>query len=334
MADKQKQSGRLFRFFDLNRGDRLDALEEDTRPTIKRYFKLLGRRFWKLVSLNIMMLPMILPLLVIFYVTISSAKTPIANHAVFAPLYGANLIDPTPAVTTLLDLFGAQKSISVYQDITTYIIIGICILFLVITWGWQNVGSTYILRSMVRGEPVFLLSDYFYGVKRNLKQGFFMGLIDIVAIFLLIFDFTYFMGMPSSFWIDFCYFAILALVIIYFLMRFYIYLMLITFDMSIRKLLKNALIFSILGIKRNFMAVLGIVIITAINICLFALFAMTPLGIAVPLILPLLYYLAVTSFTSAFAAYPIIDRYMIEPYKHLNEEEYEEFEESVDEENQ
>lgn len=335
LTDKKKTGGRLFRFFDFNRGDRPDAIEEDTTPTLKRYFKLLGRRFWKLVSLNLMMLPMVLPLLLIFYVTISADKTPIANHPVFAQLYGANLIDPTPATTTLLDLFGAQKSIAVYNDVSTYVLIGICVIFLAVTWGWQNVGSTYILRSMVRGEPVFLFSDYFYAVRRNLKQGFLLGLIDVIAIFLLVFDFTYFMGMSGSFWIDFCYFAILALVVLYFFMRFYLYLMLVTFDMSLRKIFKNALIFSVLGFKRNIMAMLGIVLITSINVVLFALFAMTPLGIAIPLILPFLYYLAVTSFTSAYAAYPIIDRYMIEPYRHLNdEEEEEEYDEPAEEENQ
>ena len=276
------------------------------------------------------MIPMILPILIIFYATISAEKTPIANHAIFSQLYGANLIDPTPTTTTLLDLFGAQRSISIYNDVGTYVIIGVCVLFLAVTWGWQNVGSTYILRSMVRGEPVFLMSDYAYAVRRNLKQGFLLGLIDVVAIFLLVFDFTYFMGMPSSFWTDVCYFAIMALSILYFFMRFYIYLLLVTFDMSLKKIFKNALIFSILGMKRNFMGVLGIVLITSINVVLFALFAMTPLGIAIPLILPFLYYLAVTSFTSAYSAYPIIDRYMIEPYKHLNEDE-EEFDEPIEE---
>jgi uncharacterized membrane protein YesL len=330
LTDKKKTGSRLFRFFDLNRDNRPDAIEEDTTPSIKRYFKLLGRRFWKLVSLNIMMIPMILPILIIFYATISAEKTPIANHAIFSQLYGANLIDPTPTTTALLDLFGAQRSISVYNDIGTYVIIGVCVLFLAVTWGWQNVGSTYILRSMVRGEPVFLMSDYAYAVRRNLKQGFLLGLIDVVAIFLLVFDFTYFMGMPSSFWTDVCYFAIMALSILYFFMRFYIYLLLVTFDMSLKKIFKNALIFSILGMKRNFMGVLGIVLITSINVVLFALFAMTPLGIAIPLILPFLYYLAVTSFTSAYSAYPIIDRYMIEPYKHLNEDE-EEFDEPIEE---
>lgn len=326
LANKKKES-KLFRFFDFNRDNRPDAAEEDTTPTFKRYFKLLGRRFWKLISLNIMMLPMILPVFLAIYLYMGFDKTPSANNPIFSQLYGANLIESSTSSTLLLDLFGAQLNIPVYNDVTTYILIGVCIVFLAITFGWQNVGATYILRSMVRGEPVFMFSDYFYAVRRNLKQGFLLGLLDLVAIFLLVFDLMYFGSMPSSYWINVCYYAIFALIFLYFFMRFYIYLLLVTFDLSIRKILKNALIFTVLGWKRNLMAVVGIVIITAINIVLFPLFAMTPLGIAIPLILPFLYYLAVTSFTTAYAAYPIIDRYMIEPYR-TNESAEEESEEA------
>ncbi len=324
MADQKKSGGRLFRFFELHRDNRPDALEEDTTPTLKRYFKLLGRRFWKLVSLNLMMIPMILPVLLMFYVYISSPKTPIQNDVLFSQFYGANLIQPSADSTLLLDLFGAQREIAVYNNTLTYVLIAVCAVFLIVTWGWQNVGATYILRGIVRGEPVFLFSDYFYAVRRNLKQGFFMGVIDVLVIFLLLFDFTYFMGMPSSFMTDMGYFAIVIMLILYFFMRFYLYLMLITFDISIPKMLKNALIFTALGIKRNLMAVLGILVFIAIEVVLFAVFAMTPLGIAIPLILPFLYFFAVTAFTSAYAAYPVIDRYMIAPHQIEESEETDE----------
>lgn len=319
--NNKNTTSKLFRFFDFHRDNRPDAPEEDTRPTIVRYFKLLGRRLWKLISLNIMMLPMILPLILIAYLYLGIDKTPAQNDVIFSQLYGANLIESTPASTFLLDIFGAQLNVPVYTSVNTYVLMGICLLFLLVTFGWQNVGASYILRSMVRGEPVFLFTDYFYAVKRNLKQGFLMGLIDLAVIFLLYFDFTYFASMPSSFFNDVCYFLILAMVVLYFFMRFYLYLMMVTFELSIKKLLKNALIFVILGFKRNIMAVLGMVLIISINVLLFALFAMTPLGIAIPLILPFLYLLAVLSFTAAYAAYPVIDRYMIEPYKSQQDDE-------------
>ncbi len=327
VATKKQVGGRLFRFFDFNRDNRPDALEEDTTPTLKRYFKVLGRRFWKLISLNLMMLPMVLPLLLMYYIYIYSDMTPIQNDLLFSQFYGAASIEPSVSTTLLLDLFGAQREIAVFDNTLTYVLIALCALFLLVTWGWQNVGATYILRSFVRGEPVFLFSDFFYAIRRNLKQGLLLGIIDIVAIFLLVFDFTYFMGMPSTFWTDVCYFAILVMVVLYFLMRFYIYLQLITFDISLRKIFKNALIFTALGMKRNIMAVLGIALYVAIEVVLFALFSLTPLGIAIPLILPMLYFLSFTSFTSAYAAFPVIDRYMIAPHQ----SEYEDDEEEGDE---
>ncbi|MBQ7335699.1 MAG: hypothetical protein IJW92_04440 [Clostridia bacterium] len=333
MATQNKKKSKLFDFFDFNRDNRPDALEEDTTPTLKRYFKVLGRRFWKLISLNVMMLPMIVPVLICFYLYFGIDQTPTANSLIFQQLYGANLINPSPESTFLLDLFGAQMNIPVY-GVATYVGMGICIVFLAVTFGWQNIGVTYILRSMVRGEPVFLWSDYFYAIKRNLKPAFFLGLLDFAAIVLLGFDIMYFWNQTGSFWLDVGFYGICALIILYFFMRFYLYLMLVTFDLSIRKLLKNALIFTMLGIKRNLMAVLGVVCITAFNIVLFPLFAMTPFGIAIPLILPFLYYFAVTAFTCAYAAYPIIDRYMIAPYVNKNDEDDEEIAELPEETNE
>lgn len=317
-----KKKNKLFEFFNYHRDNRPDALEEDTTPTLKRYFKLLGRRFWKLVTLNMMMLPLILPILIGVYLYFGIEQTPTANDLVFPQLYGISQIDSSPASTLLLDLFGAQLNIPVYgNSIGTYIGIGACVLFLLVTFGWQNIGATYVLRGMVRGEPVFVWSDYFYAIKRNLKPALLLGLLDFVVLFLLGFDIMYFWNQTGTFMLDVGFFAICVLCILYFFMRFYIYLLLVTFDLSIRKILKNALIFTMLGVKRNLMAVLGLVVITAIVLVLFPLFAMTPLGIAIPLILPFLFYLAVTAFTTAYAAYPIIDRYMIAPYVNPNADE-------------
>lgn len=312
-----KSNGKFLKMFAWKE-DRPDAEEESTEPTLKRYFKLLGRKFWKLISLNMMMLPMILPLVGLAALYFGFERTPTATDAAFPALYGASLIEPTPFLTALLDLFGLQLQIPVYGT-STYLWMGLCVLFLIVTWGWQNVGATYVLRGLVRGDAVFVWSDYFYAVKRNLKQGFFLGLIDLLVLFLAVFDFLYFNGSPDTFTNNVMFFGVVALSILYFFMRFYIYLLSVTFHLSIRKIFKNAIIFVTLGIKRNLMGALGIVVMTAINVVLFRL--LMPLNIAIPLILPFLYYLSFTAFTSAYAAYPIIDRYMIAPYAGKQEEE-------------
>lgn len=318
----EKKGSRLFRFFDFNRDNRPDAVEEDTRPTVKRYFKLIGRRFWKLVGLNLMMLPMVLPLIFIFLLYTGQDMSPTATDPLFSQIYGASIQESTPIMTALLDLFGAQTGVPAAGNTLQYVLIALCVVFLAVTFGWQNVGASYVLRNMVRGEPVFLFSDYFYAIKRNLRQGFLMGLLDVLLLFLVGFDLLYFSGLTGTFWMDVCYWAVLVIGILYFFMRFYIYLMLITFELSIKKILKNALIFTTLGVKRNLMGALGIVGWTAANVVLFLL--LINVNIAIPMILPVIYYLSFTSFTSAYAAYPVIERYMITPYQKQDEEVEEE----------
>ena len=312
----KKKKPLLYGLFHNRWDDTKDAIEEDTTPTLKRFFKLFGRKFWNLISLNLMMLPMIIPIIVAIFLYMGIAKTPSANNPIFAQLYGAGVMQNTPASTFLLDLFGAQFQIPAYNATGTYVGIGICAAFLIITFGWQNVGVTYILRSLVRGDPVFLFTDYFYAIKRNWKQGFFLWLLDLAILFFLGFDFLYFQGQVGSFGQDLMYWAIIALAILYFFMRFYIYHLQITFELSIRKILKNALIFTTLGIKRNLMALLGIVALTTIAVALVALtislFGMNLLPI--PVMLTLMIFLAATAFMTSYAAYPIIDRYMIAPF--------------------
>ena len=134
-------------------------------------------------------------------------------------------------------------------------------------------------------------------------------------------DLFYFYQQTGSFGLDFMYFAILGLSILWFMMRFYIYNLLITFDIKIFKLIKNAFIFSVLGIGRNILALLGIILLTVLHVFLIIIFI--PRGISIPIVLPFFYILAATAFMSCYAAYPVIDKYMIAPYAVAdNDEEF------------
>ena len=318
----------LYNLFHAKRDDLEDLQAEDQTPTLKRFFKLWGRRFWTLISINLLMLPMFLPIILAAYLYITISKTPSATSPLFSQLFGANLFEQTTESTFLLDLFGAQYQIPAYNNVWTYVGMAACAVFLLVTFGWQNVGATYLLRSVVRSEPIFLFSDYFYAIKKNLKQGFFLGLLDFTILFLLVFDFLLYSELAgTSFFNDVMFWAFTALSVLYFFMRFYIYLLQITFNLSIMKILKNALIFITLGVKRNIMAVIGMIILISCVIALAALFvaifgfgAIGMFLIAVPL-----FFFAFTAFMSAYAAYPVIDRYMIAPFV-SNEEQDEDAE--------
>ena len=300
--------------------EKKDAVEENRKPTLAFFFKTFVRKFPQLLRLNVLMLLQILPLIVIAIVFLAGDKTPTATSPTFAPLYGINQSLSTPAVSQALDMSSIQMGLPVFSTTMNFIIIALVIL-MAITWGWQNVGATYVIRGLIRGDAVFVFSDFFYGIKRNLKQGFLFGVIDLILSAVLVVDFVFFYPKTgTSFGIDFMYFAIFALAIIYFMMRFYIYHLLITFDMKNFKIIKNAFIFSILGIKRNILALIGIVLFVAIHVALIMLLISGPLGFII--IIPAIYLLAVSAFMAGYASYPVIDRYLIEPYA---EEETEEF---------
>ena len=197
-----------------------------------------------------------------------------------------------------------------------FLVLALVLLFI---FGPINVGSTYILRNMVRREPVFIWSDFWYAIRRNKKQGILFGILDAILIGVLAFDLVYFYKMlGTGFMTDLMFFIVLFITLIYFFMRFYIYIIMVTFDLSIKKILKNSLIFAILGFKRNIMALLGIILMLGINLALLLL--LVPLNMMFPIILPVFYLLGFGGFMAAYAAYPTIDKYMIKPYNAPEEE--------------
>ena len=295
----------------------IDALEEDRTPTLKFFFKLLWRRLGGLFSLNFMMLFMMLPLAIGIYVYITSPTTPTVLSPLYAPLYGVSMINDSPAINIELSTVSAQLGFPVLTPTGTIVIL-VMALLLALTWGLQNVGATYVLRGFFRGDAVFVFSDYFYGIKRNWKQAIGVGFADLAIITILVVDYIHLYQTTGSAYFDFMYAAVFAIAVIYFFMRFYVYLLLITFEMKFLKILKNALIFAVLGIKRNILAALGIAIMLAFNIAL--LFLLLPSSI--PIILPCIYLFSFSAFMATYAAYPIIDRYLIKPYETPVEEEY------------
>ena len=284
---------------------------EDTTPNLKFFFKQFGRKFSKIVSLNILMIFQVLPILIALYLYfLASPTTPTQYFPEYAALFGIQETATTATSAATMGLFSFQFGLPTYNTYV-YWVIGVLTFFLVITYGWQKVGSIYVTRGLVRGDSVFVFSDYFYAIKKNLKQGFVLGLIDCLCLGVLAYDLIYFYYAVPSTLTNLMYALTFALVIIYIIFRFYTYLMLVTFNMKLSKILKNALIFTVLGIKRNLMALLGLALVTALAVAMIVI--LLPMGLGVTIVLPLVYYLGVCAFIYTFAAYPIIKKYMIDP---------------------
>ena len=303
-------SKKRFKLFDPMRDGKGVEKGEDTTPTLRRFFKLFGRKFWKLISLNLLMVVQIIPLLLILFLYMAGPKTPTLYSPLYAPLLGAQTAAPTTVGMTLFtSAAGLMHQTPIFNSWANWVMGGLIIIQLV-TYGWQRTATTYILRNLVRGDGVFMISDYFYAIRRNLKQGFIMGLIDCAALFALGFDLFYFWNAPTTGANNVMYLLIFALVFIYGIMRFYTYLMMVTFNMKLSKIFKNALIFTVMGFKRNILALLGMGLLTGIFVVLILFLGRT---IQALYIVPFLCLMGFCGFMYTFAAYPVIEKYMIAP---------------------
>ncbi len=314
----KNEKTKKFKLFDFSRDGKGVEEIEDRKPTLKFFFKLLWRKFSQLLQLNLLMLFQIIPLFVIVCVVyVYGAKTALINEALYTPLYGISTVSPSFSGAPLLDLVSNLTDSTVYFTPVMIIVTASMLLLLAITYGWQNVGAAYVLRGLFRGDAVFVFSDFFYGIKRNMKQAFVLGLLDFLFTVVLIIDIIFFTGRSGG--LDtVMYGVIFAIIILYITMRFYMYQLLITFDLKTFKILKNSLIFTALGIKRNLMAFLGFIVLLALHIGL--IFLALAYGLTVFIVLPFVYILALVGFIATYAAYPIIDKYMIAPYANQNPE--------------
>lgn len=176
-----------------------------------------------------------------------------------------------------------------------------------------TVGFTFILRNFARQEHAFLWMDFKDTIKSNWKQALIFGIIDFVVAYLAYISITFYNQQISVNQLFIIPFAItIFIAIVYAFMQFYIPVMIITFDLSLKQIFKNAFIFAFAGLGRNILIslVLGIILL---------LCYISPLAC---ILLPVI-GIATFGFVVLFNVWPLIKKFMIyeEPAEDDNVEE-------------
>lgn len=181
----------------------------------------------------------------------------------------------------------------------------------IVTIGPATAAMFYVLRNYNQRKHVFLPSDFLDSFKKNFKQGLIVWILDILAVLLLIFNFTFWTGdtgLPSLL-TDLAFAMLILISVMLVFMNFYIYTLISSFYMTVRQVIKNSFIFAAIGLWRN---ILVAIIVGAIAFVSYIFY-----GVAV--ILSLIILFSFTAFTVSFLIYPVIKRYLIDPV--MEEEE-------------
>lgn len=180
-------------------------------------------------------------------------------------------------------------------------------------------GLTFVCRNYAREEHAFILSDFWDAVKNNWKQFLVNGLICYVFYMLMSVAISFYSTQVQQ--NSLLYVPLVVCLVLAFLFicaQFYIPVMIITFDLSLSKIYKNALIFAIVGLWRNLMliAIIGVFILAAVIFFL----VLPPLAIMVLLVLLIFWAFGFFGFLVNFAVYPLLVKYIIKPYEKEQED--------------
>ena len=313
MAEQKNKKNKLMaRLFDTQRvGPGVKKNEAPLKFDLAGFFKFYWRNLDNVLKYNLLLVFGNFPFLFALYAMTGNLNENSFGAAspLFGPLNGAmQLMDGEvgPAFMSLWGIHGVQATVSVMTPAT--ITLFALSALIALTFGVVNAGVTRLIRSLLLGDPIFFFSDFFTTIKKNWKQALPMGIIDCVVVFMLFYNITltYFnFNVSSAF--RFTFYGNIMIGLVYGMMRNYTYMMLITFDLKLWQIIKNAFIFTVINGKRNLMALLGSALVVMINYFFFIVFI--PVGILLPMMLTF----ATCAFMGAYAAWPKIKEVLIDP---------------------
>lgn len=318
MKEKKKKG---FKLVNLELDGKGIGKEQDIpQNSLKRFFITYKDNIGKLVYVNMYMVLGNFP--IIFLIAVLSGYTKLSAYLpssdLFQNLSGIFMMKgPSPFSMTLYALEGLPNEVLINSTLS-YIFIGISLLTL-FTFGLVNVGTAYILRNIAKGEPVFIWADFWYAIKRNYKQALPFGIIDALINALLIYNVYITVTTGGNFLASMMFWANIVLVILYFFMRCYIYVQMVTFKLSVFKIIKNSLNFALLGFKRNILAFLGAVVAVVVELSL--LLGLGGIFVSAAVIFPLTIMFSSLAYMKVFASYFKIKELMIDPYYEEHPEE-------------
>lgn len=164
-------------------------------------------------------------------------------------------------------------------------------------------GFVYELRDFVRERPSFIWGDFKDAAQKNWKQALAASTITVIGFdcFGIFFQlFPVILGKQS---ITYFFLVLLCTCGLFFLfIQYYVFLILVTFEMKLKDIYRNAMIFAFVGIGRNILVtVLGAIILFVSCVLL-------------PPLLTLLPFITVgtVGLLINFAAWPLVKKYMID----------------------
>lgn len=251
------------------------------KPRIVVFFSILARKFWKLIQINLLYGVFNIPAIILTF---------------FLSTWLIQIIIPPDTLNQYI-----QENPEIIMSAFPLLLFLICVP--VITVGPAQAGMTYLLRNYSREEHAFIWSDFKEHALKNFKQSLIVSVINTLITVLVILDiYLYFNMSRNNVLLSSASVLVIFAFILFMMMNMYIYPMIVTFDLTIKQLYKNALMFAMLKFFPNLLILI---------ICLAVLLVPFFLQPAIAYLLFIFLTMSLIGFITNFHVYPKLKKYMM-----------------------
>ncbi len=204
---------------------------------------LIGRRLWEITKVNLISflfyLPFFLVVWLVSYWFIPSEGAEIFNYRIYTP------------------------SDAALVDIIRRVILGSILVTVPVTvFGPVAAGATYVYKCFVKGRAVFIWADMWERIKGFFGKAMAITIISVVVLFLSGVALQFYPQVLEGFFKTFIVYTIAVFVILFIFMHFYIYQLLIEYNLSIVKLYRYSFVFSLIRFFPNLIILVVCMILT------------------------------------------------------------------------
>lgn len=239
----------------------------------------------------------------------------------FWKLAEASLLSSIPAIGAATLLWLYDKAFG-STPVWVYLIV---LALLALTVGLTNSGLTFIGRNYAREKHAFVWADFKETVKKNWRQALPVGFVNTLLLGIILYALYFYFPVaaedgtaPSLLqYIPFCLMVLVYVVFTW--MKYYMYMLMITFKFNVRQLYRNSFIFAMSGLKQNMIISLSLLLV-------YALLVMVAFIHDIALVLSLALAVAVVpgfrNLLIQYNIFPLVKKHIIDPYyaEHPNED--------------
>jgi uncharacterized membrane protein YesL len=182
----------------------------------------------------------------------------------------------------------------------------------VLSYGLGSVGLTKVARNISRGKHSFGMSDFLETIAKNWKQALPAGIINALLTALIFFDlYFFFFNQEDNFSLIGLGVAMFVL-ITFSIMKYYMWLILITFRFSLWQIYKNSFKLTFLNLWKNLLLALALGLFYLLGYWVIVYGG--ELGTALVLIFAICFFPSFKFLMVQYVTFPCVRKFMIDPY--------------------